>query len=67
MNPHRYILTALESVMEMPLAELMAEMLASQVSEHNPYGIDALIASGVECYEAFGEDCLSVLEMSLTK
>lgn len=67
MNAHRYILTALESVMEMPLAELMADLLAAQVSERNPYGIEALIASAIECYQEFGEDCLSVLEMSLTK
>jgi hypothetical protein len=66
MNNHRYILTALESVMEMPLAELMADMLASQVSERNPYGIDDLIKSAVECYEEFGGYCLDVLKMSLT-
>ena len=67
MNHHAYILAALESVMEMPLAELMADMLASQVSERNPYGIDDLIKSAIECYQEFGEDCLSVLRLSLTK
>lgn len=65
---HAYLLERLEAAkIPMPLAELMADTLASLQTGNNRFGLDMLIDSAIDLYADEGDNALVILESKLAK